>query len=268
LTLPSSDWLPLLQRLTAVSDSWGVWKNADRALTGRGDVDSTAPVTQHGLVRHEFYDWATQAGLQWFIQCRHAGGVLILVALDHDRWAQLDIVFAPTFRGARLFLAEDLVPLMVMDARGFRRLRDGAEGLFLFLNKGCRWGGRPNWSNLTKYHVLDKIARDWPGAEAVSALLGSARSLVLSGAHAAMTGDWNGSALLEAEALIAMRALAHPSVLASRAIARGWSLPRCWVVKAIDAGRRPQRLEEWLQRVRERHTVQAIPRSRIHPIVP
>ena len=33
-------WLPLLRRLTELSPAWGVWKNADRAIAGYGDIDS------------------------------------------------------------------------------------------------------------------------------------------------------------------------------------------------------------------------------------
>jgi hypothetical protein len=260
LTLPSAEWLPLLQRLTHVCESWGVWKNADRALAGHGDVDSVAPAAEHVLLRDEFYGWAAKANLHWVIQCRHAGGILVLIAGDRSRWAQLDLVSATPFRGARLFSAEDLVPLMLMDPRGFRRLRDGAEGLFLLLYKGLHWGGRPDWPNLSKYMVLDKIARDWTGAESAAALLGSASVPLLRAARSATMGEWKSYALLHAEALTLMRAFTDPGALVSRAIARGWALPRCQVARMIAAGRRPEQLEEWLQRVREHHDVQALPR--------
>jgi hypothetical protein len=42
MSFPADDWLPLLRRLTEVSESWAVWKNVDRALVGQGDVDSIA----------------------------------------------------------------------------------------------------------------------------------------------------------------------------------------------------------------------------------
>jgi hypothetical protein len=265
LTLPSADWLPLLRRLTHISDSWGVWKNAERALAGQGDVDSVAPAAEHGLLRVEFCNWAVQAGLQWVIQCHHAGGILVLIGVDHSSWAQLDLVSASPFRGARLFSAEDLVPLMVMDPRGFRRIRVGAEGLFLFLYKGLRWGGRPDWSNLTKYKVLDKIAGDWAGTEAAAELLGPARGPLLRAARFAVNGEWKAMALLNTEALTLTRALTDPGMVVSRAITRGWKLQRCIVARTIAAGRRPERLGEWLHQASRHHAVQQLSPFRANP---
>jgi hypothetical protein len=258
VTLPSAEWLPLLQRLTYVSESWGVWKNADRALAGQGDVDSVAPAAEHVFLAEEFCRWAAEAGLHWVVRCRHAGGILVLIAGDPSRWAQLDLVSTTPFRGARLFSADDLVPLMLMDPRGFRRLRSGAEGLFLLLYKGLRWGGRPDWPNLRRYNALDKIVRDWAGAEAAAALLGSASGPLLRAVRSAIRGEWNGPALLHAEALTLLRGFTDPRALVSRAIVRGWKLPRCQVAKAIAAGRRPEQLDQWLQRVRQHHAVEAI----------
>jgi hypothetical protein len=258
VTLPSEEWLPLLQRLTSISESWGVWKNADRALAGHGDVDSVAPTDEHLMLRAEFAAWAAQGGFRWLVQCEHAGGILVLIALQDSRWAQLDLVFETPFRGTRLFSAEQLRPLMVLDERGFRRVREGAEGLFLFLYKGIRWGGRPDWANISKYQVVDKMHRDWGGAEAASRLLGPARDPLLRAARHAVAGEWAAAPLLQAEALMLMRALKSPRIVASRAIARGWSLPRCVVAKAIATGRRPEPLEEWLQQARFKHDVAAL----------
>ena len=47
LPAPASDrtalWLPLLRRFTELSPRWVVWKNADAALAGVGDIDAAAP---------------------------------------------------------------------------------------------------------------------------------------------------------------------------------------------------------------------------------
>jgi hypothetical protein len=260
LTLLSVGWLPLLQRLTRMSESWGVWKNADRALAGHGDVDSTAPSSEHFMLAEEFHRWATEMGLKWVIRCPHGGRMLGLFGVDQSRWAQLDLVSEWPFRGARLFSAEDLVPLMVMDPRGFRRLREGAEGLLLFINKGFRWRGTPASQGLVKYGILEKITQDWPGTEAAAALLGAAGDSLLAAVCSALQGEWNAPALLRVEARMILRGLAEPRMFVSRVITRGWTIPRCSVNRAVVAGRRPQRLEEWLRSVEKNHTVQIIPK--------
>jgi hypothetical protein len=258
LTLPSTDWLPLLRRLSRVSASWGVWKNADRALRGQGDIDSVAPLPEHDRLLGEFRRWALDARLQWLIQCEHAGGIHVLIAVNESAWAQLDLVWTSPFRGAQLLSAEDLVPLMTMDPRGFRRVRDGAEGLFLFLYKGIHWGGRSDWPNLRKYGVIDKLARDWAGAEAAATLLGRAGAPMLKAARSAMRGEWDASALFHAEAFTLLRALRDPRLVASRAIARGWRLKRCIVAGAIAEGRQPRRLREWIDEASRNHKVDLI----------
>jgi hypothetical protein len=258
VTLPSEEWLPLLRRLTEVSSSWGVWKNADRALTGSGDIDSVAPAVEHGELARVFTSWAVQRGYRWVVRCSHAGGILVLIAVQDSKWAQLDLVFETPFRGARLFSAEQLPPLMIMDPRGFRRVRDGAEGLFLFLYKGTRRGGRPDWADMEKYRILEKMQRDWEGAEAAGRLLGRAGAPVLSAARHALTGRWETTPMLQAEALVLMRALVHPRALAARVIKRSWTLPRCAVSQAIDAGRQPESLQGWLRDVASDHAVEEI----------
>lgn len=258
MALPSVEWLPLLQRLTRISESWGVWKNADRALAGHGDVDSTAPSSEHSMLAEEFRRWTIEVGLKWVVHCPHGGRMLGLFGVDQARWAQLDLVTEWPFRGARLFSAEDLVPLMVMDPRGFRRLRDGAEGLLLFINKGFRWRGSPAPQSLVKYGILEKMAQDWPGTEAGAALLGSAGDPLLAAVRSALQGEWNALALLRVEARMILRGLTEPRMLVSRVITRGWTIPRCSVNRAVVAGRRPERFEEWLRRVERNHTIQII----------
>ncbi len=258
MSLPSEDWLPLLRRLTEVSESWAVWKNADRALVGQGDVDSIAPAGEHELLAREFSDWASTEGYGWVVRCSHPGGILILVAVDESRWAQLDLVFETPFRGSSLFSVDQLRPLMIMDQRGFRRIRDGAEGFFLFLYKGMRRGGRPDWASLDKYHVIEKMITDWPSAEAAASLLGGAGDLLLRAARSAASGRWARGLVIEAEALTVMKSIASPSAVAKRAVIRGWYLPRCVVVRAVRNGRQPEPFDRWLREANRQHSVKAL----------
>ena len=75
--------------------------------------------------------WAASQGLGPVVVCRHVPGSLVLVALDPSGgpFAQLDMRGSARLRGAPAFVAEALEPHMVMDPRGFRRLRPGVEGL-------------------------------------------------------------------------------------------------------------------------------------------
>jgi hypothetical protein len=74
----------------------------------------------------------------------------------------------------------------------------------------------------------------------------------------AVAGEWAAGPQLQAEALMLMRALKSLRIVASRAIAGGWSLPRCLVAKAIATGRPPEPLEESLQQARLKHDVAAL----------
>ena len=55
-------WVPLLNRLTETLPDWGLWKNADAALSGEGDFDSMAPATRWDQITREFAEWAIAHG--------------------------------------------------------------------------------------------------------------------------------------------------------------------------------------------------------------
>ena len=57
-------WLPLLQRLTALSPSALVWKNASSALRGHGDLDLIAPSSDWNAIEVEFRRWPEGGMLQ------------------------------------------------------------------------------------------------------------------------------------------------------------------------------------------------------------
>ena len=69
------------------------------------------------------------------------------------------------FRGSTLFVLEQLQPLTMMDDRGFRRVRPGAEGLLKLVLNGSRWGGRPNMEGLHTKHVVELLEQDPEGSE-------------------------------------------------------------------------------------------------------
>ena len=252
-------WLPLLQRLTDVCPHWGIWKNADAALAGSGDMDSTAPVGYWGSIVSEFRRWAHEHGLGPVTACRHVRGVLFLLALDRKAscFLELDVNAKKYFRGWTMFRSEYLAPLMEMDERGFRRLRPGAEGVMLLLGNGTRWGGRPNADGLRRKRIPHVLRQDPEGVRmTASCLFGGAQHALVRAAGQVARGKWDRRSMLALEAWALSRAVAEPRVLSGRLRSRGIK-KKCPVLQVIftEDRRMPPALDSWLASVREHHPV-------------
>jgi hypothetical protein len=201
-------WLPLLRRLTLVEPAWGVWKNADRALRGEGDVDSVAPRDAWAMVIDEFRCWARQSQVGPVIVCDHAPETLVLVGcagLAPTRLLQFDVYET----AARVADASTLSSVMEGDAEGFRRLRPGAEGLLLLLG-AARRGGRPPRND----HELERIERllleDPDGVRLAASRLGVVGPPALAGATAVAASRWDRRSMLLVELAYLVRALRDP----------------------------------------------------------
>src|SRR5687768_5247188 len=95
--------LELARALTSEVDSWGFWKNADAALTGRGDFDSVAVEAHRDGATECFSAWVLRAGLGPTVVCEHFPGSRIVVAPDlHGRLMELHLAAWVTFRGSLL----------------------------------------------------------------------------------------------------------------------------------------------------------------------
>lgn len=121
-----------------------------------------------------------------------------------------------TFRGSTLISAETLLPLSEIDARGFRRVRPGVEGVIKLCMNGVRKGGLPNWDALEVKRVAELLAADPDGVRLGAQLLGAARQALLAGAEAVVHGEWDRRAMATVEAWSLLRAVAEPEVPASR----------------------------------------------------
>ena len=253
-------WVPLLERLTARFPNWGLWKNAESALAGDGDFDSTAPKQQWDAITGEFHRWATEHGFGPVTGCRHVPGVLFLIALDKqgESFLELDVNARKYFRGWTVFRAEDLIPLMEIDARGFRRVRPGAEGVILLTQNGLKWGGRPNPEGLRRKRVVEFLEQDPTGVREMARLFGPAERAMLSAAESVTMGRWNRRAMLAVEGWAVLRAIGQPGILAGRFRAR-FVKKRCPVLRAIftDNRRILDDPEKWIARVAESHPVYA-----------
>jgi hypothetical protein len=245
-------WLPLLVRLTELHTNWGLWKNADSALLGDGDFDSTAPESDWEGIEAEFAAWATQHGLGVVAACRHVRGVLFLVAVDVDTGTifELDVNARKYFRGWTVFRPGDLKPMMELDERGFRRVRPGAEGVTLLTQNGLKWGGRRDSEGMLRKRVVEFLESDPEGVVAAARLFGSAEQAILRGAKAVTEDRWDRKAMLQIEVRALLGALREPSILLSRFRARGVK-KRCQLLRTIfvDGRRIEGDLSSWVERV-------------------
>jgi hypothetical protein len=252
-------WLPLLRRLTASSDTWLVWKNVESAFEGIGDVDAAAARADWPVIEREFRQWAAEQGVGPVVVCRHIPGGLNLIAVPRGSatFLEMGVKAQRMWRGATIFELDDLLPMVVVDERGFRRLRPGAEGLFKLLLNGTRRDGGPNETGLQAKHVRELLAGDPEGARQAAGALGSARRAVLRGARRAAAGGWDRAAMLAVEGWAFLQAVRHPSVSLARIRFRLRGRATCPVVEAIlGEGRRiPPDRDGWLQLLARNHQV-------------
>jgi hypothetical protein len=252
-------WLPLLRRLTEVSPTYVVWKQIDSALEGEGDIDSAADPADWNALEREFRLWAATNGLEPVAVCNHIPGGRNLIAAP-ERMAsflELSIKHNKVFRGSMLFTLDELAPLTIIDPRGFRRVRPGAEGLLKLVLNGSRWGGRPNFEGLRSKHVVELLDQDGEGARLAAHLFGPAETAVLELADRVRAGGWHRRAMLEVEARALRKAARQPATLVRRAWFRAFSTRHCPIVKAIVGGGRriPGDREAWFRRVAQTHPV-------------
>jgi hypothetical protein len=249
----------LLRELTNATPDWTVWKNAESALTGTGDVDSAAPKPAWPVVSHTYLGWAADQALGPAIVCRHIPRTLNLLALLPDDAAllQLEVKAGATWRGSLQFRAADILALSAVGEDGFRRLRPGAEGLLKLLNNGTIRGGAPNWPGIRDKEVVELLQADPQGVAAMAARFGPARSSVLRAAEAVVSGGWDRTAVATVEAWAVAKALIQPHVVAERLWFRAVRKPTCPVLQVVyRKDRRVQGdVDAWLANVRKTHVV-------------
>ena len=252
-------WLDLLRRVTREVPTWSTWKNVDSAFAGTGDVDSLAPPSAWPAIRQVFVDWATEREYGPVVVCPHVrlGPHFITLQPGAPYIVQLDVKERATFRGSTLIDADELMGLCVLDDRGFRRVRQGADGVIRLLSNGVRPGGRMNAEGLAKKNVKRLLAADPEGVEAMARLFGPARSAVVAGAQAVVGGGWDRRAMAIVEGWSLARSTAEPRLAATRLWFAQVEKKRCAVISLIrdDDRRVPRNPEAWLERVGEHHEV-------------
>lgn len=252
-------WLPLLRTLTRDVSHWCVWKNVDSALTGTGDIDAAAPDTAWPTIEARFVEWANDQDLGPVVACRHIPGGLNLVAVPDDATTLLEMGTKArrVFRGGTMFVLDDLVPLFVLDPRGFRTVRPGAEGLFKLALNGMRWDGTPNEAAMRSKRVRELLAADPDGVERAAEVFGRAAAAAVRGARAAAAGGWDRRAMLSVQAWALTNAVGDPPTLARRIRFRLSGRHRCPVVRVLLDHARviPADRRGWLRDVAAEHEV-------------
>jgi len=254
----AAQWMDLLGRIASKEGPAVVWKNVEAGLSGEGDVDVMAPRSGWEEIERSFRRWATDHGLGAVAVCRHIPGTMYLIAVDplERVFLQLDVKDRATFRGATVFEPDALGDVSEEDARGFRRLRPGAEGLFKLIINGISPGGRPDPKNLAKERVAELLSADEEGYRRAAALLGSVGKAAVKGAEAAASGGWDRSAMGRVAAYYLAKAATEPQVAFSRVVAKR-AKKTCPIIKqSLRAGRRvPEDVGGWVDLVAETHAV-------------
>jgi hypothetical protein len=265
----TATWLPLLVSLTSDVPRWLVWKNAESAFTGTGDIDAAAPPEDWPRIIEAFRAWALERDLGPVIVCRHIPGGLNLIAVPSGwpTFLEMGTKARRIWRGATLFVLEDIEPLAVLDERGFRRLRPGAEGLFKLLLNGTRRNGLPDEAALAAKQVRELLRADPAGAAAAAGLYGVAAGPLRRAARAAAAGGWDRPALLAFQGSMLVRAALHPGVLWARLRFRLRGRRACPIAAAIlDGDRRiPEPRDAWLARVAVDHEIHRAAGSAVSP---
>jgi hypothetical protein len=256
-------WVPLLRRLTEISPTWGVWKNADRAIAVSGDIDSVSVPAARDILLDEFFGWASANAMGPFFKCHHLPGSVLGVALRERRdLVELQLCERAIFRGSTLFTARQLVSLMTMDARGFRRLRSGSEGLLLLFHNAMKHGGRPSLEGEKAVRLLELMRQDPDGVEAATEIFGPVRGDARGVAARALEGGWDRTSALRIEGWALSRGLRDLRLLTARAAYRARGQGYCPLLPVLRRGRRVDGdVDAWLERAVRAHTTRRPPLS-------
>lgn len=252
-------WLSLLNQLTDTNPEWFTMKGVESALTGSGDVDSIAPKAAWPAVMETFYEWSRSRELGPVVYCPHAPHLIHMVALDPTSPLvyEVDVNARKIYWGSTLFRPRDVSGMAVMDPRGFRRLRPGAEGVLKLLQNASTRSGRCRPEAMEAKGVVDLLRADPEGVRMFAGLFGPAAGDVVRASTAVTAGGWDRSALLRSKLACLARSPREPDAIAARLRFR-WQRNHCPVLLTLlSAGRRVENPETWLVEVGRDHEVRA-----------
>jgi hypothetical protein len=187
--------------------------------------------------------------------CRHLPGSVLGVALrDRRELVELQLCERAMFRGSTLFTAKDVAPLMMMDGRGFRRLRPGAEGFLLLFHNAMGRGGRPRLDGRKAARLLRLMREDPEGMEAATEVFGSVREDARRVALAALDRAWDRRSALHVELWAIARGLRNIRSFAARGVYSLSGGRYCALLPVLRRGRRLDGdIDAWLRRAVRTH---------------
>lgn len=259
----TSLWLPLLQELSRRSSSWLIYKNADSALHGVGDVDSTASPDDWDTITGVFRSWARDLGPS--AVCSHIPGGLNLIAVPTTMTHVLEIGLKQqkSYRGSILFEWDQLMPLATWDDRGFRELRPGAEALLKLILNGINRDSSKNVVGIESKAVVEGLEIDFVGAvlAAESLLSGRASAAAVDLAESLVEGGWQRGAARSIQISAYSKALLKPRWALQRARFRGKASSACPITEVLLGNHRviPDQRSLWWSRVVDTHRDTADP---------
>ncbi len=252
-------WLELLRRVTREYEGWCVWKNAESAFAGHGDIDSFALPRDWPGIERLWREWVRDSGLGPAIVCRHVpqGPHLITLQPDSPYLLQFDVKVRATFRGCSLMDVWQLAELAEMDDRGFRRIRPGAEGVIKLVYNGMHHGGAINREGLDRKRIPELLRSDPVGVRMAVELVGWAGPALTRGIDALLDGEWDQQAMQTVELWGRLKSVINPGVALSRIWFNQGPLRTCPVLRVIrqDDRRIPDDREGWLREVAAGHVI-------------
>jgi hypothetical protein len=244
----SQIWLPLLRTLTSVFPRWIALKNIASTFGGEGDLDSLAPVEDWSGIEAVFREWAAEQGFSPVIVCRHRPSGPNFFAIDPN-WpyvVQLDVMSARPFRSQPLLDANDARELAIDDTRGFRIVREGAQGLMNLCTNGTHRGGAPNWHGIREKRIVEMLESDPIGVREAARILRPPTWALNRVARAACEGSWDRGAMLAIEVAQLARGAREPGKMLRRLSYRDGGRLAC-PLKRLPRRRLPEDRDRWLR---------------------
>jgi hypothetical protein len=240
-------WLPLVRALTEAFPRWMVLKNVASAFGGGGDLDTLAPREDwHGIER-VFRAWAEGLGFAPVVVCRHRRSGPNFFTFD-PAWpyvVQLDVMDARPFRSQPIIDAHAALDLGTDDPRGFRVVREGAQGLMNLCSNGSRRGGGVDWDGIRAKRVIEMLEADPVGVRMAAKRMRPPTWALERIAAAACRGSWDRAAMLAIEWSQLARGVTNPVMT----IRQGWYRDRASTcpIKRLNGRRVPDDRATWLR---------------------
>jgi hypothetical protein len=211
-----------LAELSELHEDFVVWKNLDRSLVGRGDVDAAAPTLVVPSVIASASRIAPRTlGASHVVHCRHVADKHLAFFVQPHRLPQLfelDVCSQPSRGLAPWADPVEMAALSELSAERVRRLRPGAQAVIDLVYEGLSPGGADRLTAGDRTRMRLQLRTDRAGAVSAAALFLPApagRTLVAL-LTALERDEWDRRAAVATFAALAASSLRHPGFLMRR----------------------------------------------------